>query len=68
VPTWCSLRQQFHFNGHHRLATALDKAGLEYAFVDNALVAIESSLSFGWGKADRQRYGESTPDGGQATC
>jgi hypothetical protein len=30
VPTWCPFRLQFYLNGHDRLATALDKAGLEY--------------------------------------
>jgi hypothetical protein len=40
VPTWCPFRLQFYFNGHNRLATALDKAGLEYELVDNAFVAI----------------------------
>jgi hypothetical protein len=32
---------QLYFNGHNRLATALDKAGLEYEIVDNAFVAID---------------------------
>ena len=41
VPTWCPFRLQFYFNGHNRLATALDKAGLEYELVDNAFVAID---------------------------
>jgi hypothetical protein len=40
VPTWCPFRLQFYFNGHNRLATALDKAGIEYELVDNAFVAI----------------------------
>jgi len=41
VPTWCPFRLQFYFNGHHRLAAALDKAGLGYQLVDNAFVAID---------------------------
>lgn len=40
VPTWCPFRLQFYFNGHNRLATALDKAGIEYELVDNAFVAM----------------------------
>jgi hypothetical protein len=40
VPTWCPFRLQFYFNGHNRLATALDKASIEYEIVDNAFVAI----------------------------
>jgi hypothetical protein len=40
VPTWCPFRLQFYFNGHNRLATALDKASIEYELVDNAFVAI----------------------------
>lgn len=40
VPTWCPFRLQFYFNGHNRLAAALDKAGLEYELVDNAFVTI----------------------------
>jgi hypothetical protein len=40
VPTWCPFRLQFYFNGHNRLATALDKAGIDYDLVDNAFVAI----------------------------
>jgi hypothetical protein len=41
VPTWCPFRLQLYFNGHNRLATALDKAGVEYELVDNAFVAID---------------------------
>jgi hypothetical protein len=41
VPTWCPFRLQFYFNGHNRLATALDKAGIGYPLVDNAFVAID---------------------------
>lgn len=41
VPTWCPFRLQFYFNGHNRLATALDKAGIDYELVDNAFVAID---------------------------
>jgi hypothetical protein len=41
VPTWCPFRLQLYFNGHNRLATALDKAGVEYQLVDNAFVAID---------------------------
>ena len=41
VPTWCPFRLQFHFNGHNRLAAALDKKGIAYELVDNAFVHIE---------------------------
>lgn len=41
VPTWCPFRLQFYFNGHNRLATALDKASIDYELVDNAFVAID---------------------------
>ncbi len=41
VPTWCPFRLQFYFNGHNRLATALNKAGIRYELVDNAFVAID---------------------------
>jgi len=41
VPTWCPFRLQFYFNGHNRLATALDKKGLGYKLVDNAFVEID---------------------------
>jgi len=40
VPTWCPFRLQFYFNGHNRLGTALDKAGISYQLLDNAFVAI----------------------------
>ena len=40
MPTWCPFRLQFYFNGHNRLATGLDKAGLEYELVDKPSVAI----------------------------
>ena len=41
VPTWCPFRLQFYCNGHHRLASALDKKGLGYQLVDNACVDID---------------------------
>lgn len=41
VPTWCPFRLQFYFNGHNRLAAALDKSDVEYELVDNAFVAID---------------------------
>jgi len=41
VPTWCPFRLQFYFNGHNRLATALQKAGIDYEMADNAFVAID---------------------------
>jgi hypothetical protein len=40
VPTWCPFRLQFYFNGHNRLAAALDKAGIDYQLVDNAFTSI----------------------------
>jgi len=41
VPTWCPFRLQFYFNGHNRLATKLDRAGIGYELVDNAFVNID---------------------------
>jgi len=41
VPTWCPFRLQFYFNGHNRLATALNKKGVGYTLVDNAFVDID---------------------------
>lgn len=41
MPTWCPFRLQFYFNGHNRLATALDKAGVGYELVDNAFVELD---------------------------
>lgn len=41
VPTWCPFRLQFYFNGHNRLATKLDRAGIDYELVDNAFVDID---------------------------
>lgn len=41
VPTWCPFRLQFYFNGHNRLAAALDKKGIGYELVDNAFVDID---------------------------
>jgi predicted transcriptional regulator len=41
VPTWCPFRLQFYFNGHNRLAAALDKAGVDYRLEDNAFTRID---------------------------
>jgi hypothetical protein len=41
VPTWCPFRLQFYFNGHNWLARQLDKAGMGYKLLDNALVQID---------------------------
>jgi len=41
VPTWCPFRLQFYFNGHNRLAVALDNAGIDYELIDNAFVNID---------------------------
>ena len=40
VPTWCPFRLQLYFNGHNRLASGLDKAGIDYEITDNAFTAI----------------------------
>ncbi len=40
VPTWCPFRLQFYFNGHNRLANALNKAGVDYKLVENAFTSI----------------------------
>jgi hypothetical protein len=41
VPTWCPFRLQFYFNGHNWLARQLDRAGIGYSLLDNALVEID---------------------------
>lgn len=41
VPTWAPFRLQFYFNGHNWLAGQMRKAGMSFALVDNAFVAIE---------------------------
>ncbi len=42
VPTWCPFRLQFYFNGHNGLASALEEQNINYTFMDNAFVSIES--------------------------
>jgi hypothetical protein len=41
VPTWAPFRLQFYFNGHHYLANLLQRKGLSYGLLDNALVETE---------------------------
>jgi hypothetical protein len=41
VPTWAPFRLQFYFNGHHYLASLLQKKGLSYRLLDNAFVETE---------------------------
>jgi hypothetical protein len=41
VPTWCPFRLQIYFNGHHWLATELDKRNIGYELIDNLFVAID---------------------------
>lgn len=40
VPTWLPFRLQFYCNGHSWLARELQKAGIQFALEDNALVRI----------------------------
>jgi len=42
VPTWCPFRLQFYFNGHNRLAAALDKKRIGYELADNAFLDIDN--------------------------
>lgn len=48
VPTWCPFRLQIYFNGHHLLASQLDKEGIGYTMIDNAFDSIDD-----WGKAQQ---------------
>ncbi len=41
VPTWAPFRLQFYFNGHYYLASLLQRKGLSYRLLDNALVETE---------------------------
>jgi hypothetical protein len=41
VPTWAPFRLQFYFNGHHYLASLLQRKGFSYRLLDNALVDTE---------------------------
>jgi hypothetical protein len=41
VPTWCPFRLQFYFNGHNWLARQLDRRGIGYQLLDNALAGID---------------------------
>ena len=41
VPTWCPFRLQIYFNGHHWLATELDRRKIGYKLIDNLFVAID---------------------------
>jgi len=41
VPTWAPFRLQFYFNGHSRLAAAMQRRGIEFSMLDNAFVKIE---------------------------
>jgi hypothetical protein len=38
VPTWAPFRLQFYFNGHHYLASLLQRKGLSYHLLENAFV------------------------------
>jgi len=42
VPTWCPFRLQFYYNGHNRLAAALDKKRIGYELADNAFLDIDN--------------------------
>jgi hypothetical protein len=41
VPTWAPFRLQFYFNGHHSLASRLQRNGFSYHLLDNAFVDTE---------------------------
>ena len=41
VPTWAPFRLQFYFNGHHYLASLLQRKGLSYRLLENAFVEME---------------------------
>jgi hypothetical protein len=41
VPTWAPFRLQFYFNGHHYLASLLQRNGFSYHLLDNAFVDTE---------------------------
>jgi pyoverdine/dityrosine biosynthesis protein Dit1 len=41
VPTWAPFRLQFYFNGHHYLASLLQRKGLSYELLENAFVEVE---------------------------
>lgn len=41
VPTWCPFRLQIYLNGHHRLASRLERKQIDYTRLDNAFVQIE---------------------------
>jgi hypothetical protein len=41
VPTWCPFRLQFYFNGHHWLASQLDKEQVPYVLKENAFLSID---------------------------
>ncbi len=41
VPTWAPFRLQFYFNGHHYLASLLQRKGLSYRLLENAFVETE---------------------------
>lgn len=40
VPTWLPCRLQFHFNGHHLLASQLEREKISFTLVDNAFLHI----------------------------
>jgi len=41
VPTWAPFRLQFYFNGHHYLASLLDRKGFSYRLLENAFIEME---------------------------
>jgi hypothetical protein len=40
VPTWAPFGLQFYFNGHHQLASRLERARVAYQMLDNAFVSV----------------------------
>ena len=42
VPSWCPFRLQCYANGHNGLAPQLEREGIGYRLLDNALVEIEN--------------------------
>ena len=41
VPTWAPFQLQVYLNGHHILASELDRQGIKYSMIDNAFDYIE---------------------------
>lgn len=44
VPTWCPFRLQFYCNGHHWLATRLEKQAIPFVIRENAFFCLDDVL------------------------